>query len=123
MSTVDGMMSVDWWGPCLPEARLEDAWAAGGAKGARLPRLCSEEPTRDPGELAALFGAEPSPLQMAGAAYAYCRAREVEDCRWDSPGGVTVPPVPLPGTGATLALALAAAWALAWAFRRGGRDG
>ena len=96
------LMSTDWWGPCLPEAHLETAWAT-VTKDLRLPRTCSEEPTRDPAVLASLFGREPTALELGGASYAYCREEGIEDCHFDVPV-----PIPVPATGLLLALALVA---------------
>lgn len=106
MATVSEMLVTDWWGPCLPEEMLEQAWAL-ESKDLRLPRVCSEEPTRDPLELADLFGRPLTPAEMAGAAYAYCREEQIEGCYFHSPDPLP-PVVPLPVPGSLLIAALVA---------------
>lgn len=102
MTTVAELMATDWWGPCLPEDSLEAAWSL-GSKDLRAPRLCSAEPTRDPEVLADLIGRPATPLELQGAAYAYCRAEQIEGCHFAVP-----PSVPLPSSAPALVLALAA---------------
>lgn len=90
MSTVKELMRTDWWGPCLPDEFLEKAWSI-GSKDIRIPRTCSEEPTRDPDILQELFGRPLTAQEREGASYAYCREMKVENCHWKVPEPEVIP--------------------------------